>query len=64
MAHTPTVKQVNRLVTAYLRDASESLENAAGTAVPDLKAIATAASAPDMVMVGMTVSFATPGLTR
>ncbi|GAB7353389.1 hypothetical protein MBLNU459_g3865t1 [Dothideomycetes sp. NU459] len=44
------LKQVNRLVTAYLRDASESLDSQVGRIVPDLKAIATDASAQDTVM--------------
>lgn len=50
-AHTSTVKHVNRLVTSYLRDSSGSIENPAGSRAPDLKAIATDASARDTVMV-------------
>lgn len=50
-AHTMAVKHINRLVTAYLRDSSGSLEKPAGSNAPDLKAIATDASARDTVMV-------------
>ncbi|KAI4727907.1 hypothetical protein E4T49_04324 [Aureobasidium sp. EXF-10728] len=44
------LKHVNRLVTSYLRDSSGSIENPAGSRDPDLKAIATDASARDTVM--------------
>ncbi|THZ67495.1 hypothetical protein D6C86_00693 [Aureobasidium pullulans] len=44
------LKHVNRLVTSYLRDSSGSIENPAGSRAPDLKAIATDASARDTVM--------------
>jgi len=45
------VKHINRLVTAYLRDSSDSLENTSKNLVPDLKAIATDASSKDLVTV-------------
>lgn len=45
------VKHINRMVTAYLRDSSDSLENPSKNLVPDLKAIATDASAKNTVTV-------------
>ncbi|KAL1306446.1 hypothetical protein AAFC00_005145 [Neodothiora populina] len=44
------LKHINRLVTAYLRDSSDSLENPSVNLAPDLKAIATDGSARDTVM--------------
>ncbi|KAF1353275.1 hypothetical protein BDV97DRAFT_291354 [Delphinella strobiligena] len=43
------LKHINRMVTAYLRDSSDSLENPSKNLVPDLKAIATDASAKNTV---------------